>query len=185
MQFVFWHNCFKISLVEQGLLASALLADYSIKWEFILHSASETIEVQASPEQTWAVLSNLERLPEWYVPAQGIKIITDGPVREGWQFVLAVRTLSGLVLDALGTVKEYEPTAKRITWRGQATGIAGDSRWHVVPAENGYARINHTFEGSGWLMFLSQKLGRNKLTVHKRLTNLKHLAEQEAQSSQG
>ena len=144
-----------------------------------MHSATDSIEVKATPEQTWQVLSDLRRLPEWYVPAQRITVVTDGPVREGWQFVLAVKTLSGLVLDALGTVKEFDPQHKSITWRGQAMGIAGDSRWQIVPAENGQARINHTFQGNGWLMFLSQKLGRNSLTVHKRLTNLKHLIEAE------
>lgn len=145
-----------------------------------MHSATETIEVKATPEQTWQILSNLQRLPEWYVPAQNIEILTDGPVREGWQFNLAVKTLSGIVLKALGTVKEFDPVQKSITWRGQATGIAGDSRWQILPTPDGYAQINHTFEGQGWLMFLSQTLGRNKKTVQKRLTNLKRLAEQEA-----
>jgi len=144
-----------------------------------MHSATESIKVKATPEQTWQVLTDLNRLPEWYVPAQRIKILTTGPVREGWQFVLAVKTLSGIVLDALGAVKEFDPQARVITWRGQARGIAGDSRWHVVPTEDGYAQINHTFQGKGWLMFLSQKLGRNRMTVRKRLLNLKNLVELE------
>ena len=142
-----------------------------------LHSATDTIQVEASPEQTWSVLSDLKRLPEWYTPAQTIKIITDGPVREGWQFVLAVRTLSGLVLDAVGAVKEFDPDNRTITWQGRAPGISGDSRWQVLPTADGQAQINHTFQGRGWLMFLSQKLGRNRLTVHKRLENLKNLIE--------
>lgn len=144
-----------------------------------MHSATESIEVNATPEQTWQVLADLTRLPEWYVPAQQIKIITEGPVRQGWQFILAVRTWSGLVLDALGTVKEFDPQRKCITWRGQATGIAGDSRWTITPTEQGTARIDHTFQGQGWLMFLSQKLGRNRMTVQKRLANLKRLVEAE------
>jgi hypothetical protein len=136
--------------------------------------------VQATPEQTWQVLSNLARLPEWYTPAQRIRIISPGPVRAGWQFVLGVKTLSGLILDARGTVQQFDPHHKIITWRGQATGIAGDSRWQVAPLANGYARIDHTFQGRGWLMFLSQTLGRNRITVHKRLVNLKRLVEFEA-----
>ncbi len=150
-----------------------------------MHSATETIDVEATPEQTWHVLANLRRLPEWYVPAQSIQIVSEGPVREGWKFILAVKTLSGLVLQAVGTVKEFNPAQKRITWRGQATGIAGDSRWQVVPTAAGYAQIHHTFEGQGWLMFLSQKLGRNRKTVRQRLTNLKQLAEAEAVDSVG
>ncbi|MEM7346455.1 MAG: SRPBCC family protein [Chloroflexota bacterium] len=145
-----------------------------------MHSATDTVDVKATPEQTWQVLSNLHRLPEWYVPAQHIKVMTDGPVREGWQFILAVKTMAGLVLDALGTVKEFNPESRTITWRGQAMGIAGDSRWEIVQTDDGYARINHTFEGQGWLMFLSQTLGRNSMTVHKRLTNLRDLVEAEA-----
>ena len=130
-----------------------------------MHRATDTIHVNATPDQAWQVLSNLHRLPEWYVPAQHIKIITDGPIRENWQFVLAVRTMSGLVLDALGTVKELEPDRRHICWSGKAMGIAGDSRWRIVATEDGTARIEHTFEGNGWLLFLSQKLGRNQLTV--------------------
>lgn len=148
-----------------------------------MHSATESIEVNATPEQTWQVLADLKRLPEWYVPAQQIKIVTEGPVRQGWQFILAVRTWSGVVLDALGTVKEFDPQNKSITWRGQATGIAGDSRWTISPTEQGTARIDHTFQGQGWLMFLSQKLGRNRMTVQKRLANLKRLVEAEKRST--
>lgn len=144
-----------------------------------MHQATDTIEIEATPEQAWRVLSNLSRLPEWYVPAQRIKILTDGPVREEWQFMLAVKTLSGLVLDAIGTVKEFDPQSRAITWRGQARGISGDSRWQVMATDDGKARINHTFQGQGWLMFLSQKLGRNKMTVRKRLENLKRLVERE------
>lgn len=144
-----------------------------------MHSATETITINATPEETWRVLSDLHRLPQWYVPAQHIKIISQGPVRENWQFVLAVKTLSGLVLDALGTVTEFDSRRRAITWRGQATGIAGDSRWQVLPAGENSAQIQHTFEGRGWLMFLSQKLGRNRMTVRKRLENLKRLVEAE------
>jgi hypothetical protein len=96
--------------------------------------------------------------------------------------MLAVRTLSGVVLDALGTVKELEPERRNISWSGKAMGIAGDSRWQIVTTEDGTARIEHTFEGNGWLLFLSQKLGRNKLTVRKRLKNLKALIEKETTS---
>jgi uncharacterized membrane protein len=148
-----------------------------------MHSATETIIINAGPDETWQVLSNLQRLPQWYVPAQHINILTEGPVRENWQFKLAVRTLSGLVLDALGTVTEFNPQQRAITWRGQATGIAGDSRWQVLPAANGQSQIQHTFEGKGWLMFLSQKLGRNRMTVRKRLENLKQLVEAEGSAN--
>ena len=144
-----------------------------------MHSATDSIEIEATPDQTWQILADLHRLPEWYVPAQRIQVLTAGPVRKNWRFRLAVKTLSGLVLDALGTVKEFDPQQRVITWRGQARGIAGDSRWQVIAAENGTSRIHHTFEGGGWLMFLSQNLGRNKLTVRKRLVNLKKLVEME------
>ena len=144
-----------------------------------MHRATDIIHVNATPDQAWQVLSNLHRLPEWYVPAQHIKIITGGPIRENWQFVLAVRTLSGVELDALGTVKELEPDRRLISWSGQAFGIAGESRWQIIATEDGTARIVHTFQGTGWLLFLSQKLGRNKVTVRQRLTNLKALIEKE------
>lgn len=144
--------------------------------------ATESIDVQATPEQTWQVLSNLERLPEWYVPAQRIERLTEGAVREGWQFNLAVKTLPGIVLKALGTVTLVDSAAHTIVWQGQALGISGDSRWQIVPHGEGQARINHTFEGQGWLMFLSHTSGRNRLTVQRRLANLKQLVEREQRS---
>jgi len=142
-----------------------------------VHHATESIEVNATAEQTWQILTNLGRLPEWYVPAQRIEVVTDGPVRQDWQFILAVKTLSGVTLNALGTVNEFDPQRRVITWHGQATGISGQSRWQVHPTKDGSARINHTFEGKGWLMFLSQVSGRNRKTVRKRLSNLKRLVE--------
>jgi len=148
----------------------------------VLHTAHETIEIKATPEQTWRLLTNLHRLPEWYVPAQRIEVLTEGEIQKGWQFNLAVKTLPGIVLNALGTVKEYDPYNKVIAWYGQALGIAGDSRWRIVTTSDGYARIEHTFEGKGWLMFLSQKSGRNRLTVRKRLENLKRLVERDAEA---
>jgi hypothetical protein len=144
-----------------------------------MHHADDSIEVNATPDQTWQVLSNLRRLPEWYVPAQRIQVLTSGPVKEGWQFLLAVKTLSGLVLNATGTVTEFNADTRSITWRGQAPGISGDSRWTISPAAGTQTRISHSFQGQGWLMFLSQKLGRNRMTVRKRLANLKILVEAE------
>lgn len=141
--------------------------------------ATETVMVMASPDKTWRVLTNLAYLPQWYVPAQGIEILTPGEVRVGWQFYLAVKTLPGVVLRALGTVKEFDPQNRVITWHGQATGINGDSRWQVQATSEGGARIEHTFEGQGWLMWLSHFSGRNRLTVQKRLANLKRLVESE------
>lgn len=141
------------------------------------HHATESITVAATPEQTWQILADLRRLPNWYVPAQGITILTPGPVREGWQFSLAVKTWVGVVLDAMGTVTVFDPAAHRIVWRGEAKGITGDSSWQVVSTSDGQAQIQHTFAGQGWLMFLSQTLGRNRMTVRKRLENLKQLIE--------
>jgi carbon monoxide dehydrogenase subunit G len=144
---------------------------------YVMHNATDQIMVEAAPEQSWRVLTDLARLPEWYVPAQSIKILSDGPVRKDWKFELPVKTLSGIVLSALGVVIHFDPSQRTIIWHGQAMGITGDSRWQIVDTGDGRSRIDHTFEGEGWLMFLSQKLGRNRLTVRKRLTNLKRIIE--------
>jgi len=144
-----------------------------------MHRATDQITVDAPAAQSWRVLTDLARLPDWYVPAQSINILSEGPVRQGWQFELPVKTLSGIVLGALGTVIHFDPARRTIVWHGQAPGITGDSRWQIVDTGDGQSRIDHTFEGRGWLMFLSQKLGRNRLTVRKRLTNLKRLIENE------
>jgi hypothetical protein len=147
-----------------------------------VYTETAIIEVEASPEQVWQVLSDLRRLPEWYVPSQAIDVLSDGPIQPGWQFDLSVRTLAGIVLSAIGTVKIFDPDRRRIVWRGRATGIEGDSRWEVLSGpQTGQAQIRHTFAGRGWLFFLSYKLGRNALTLQGRLANLKALIEHEVQ----
>lgn len=137
----------------------------------------ETITIHATPDQVWQILSDLPRLPEWYVPAQWIRVLTDGPVVPKWQFILGVKTLPGFVLNALGTVRVYNAETRTIVWRGQAMGIAGDSQWQVTETSHGTAQLTHTFAGQGWLFFLSVRTGRNQLIMQQRLQNLKALVE--------
>ena len=138
----------------------------------------ETIDIHATPQQVWSVLTDLSRLPEWYVPAQRITLLTEGPVREGWQFRLAVKTLPGIVLNALGTVKLFDPQTYQITWHGKTLGIRGDSVWRIHEIVGGRAQLSHSFHASGWLYLLSDKSGRNAQTLRRRLANLKGLVEQ-------
>lgn len=143
-----------------------------------MYTAHDQIEIKASPEQVFEVLANLARLPEWYVPSEGIDILTTGPVALDWQFNLQVRTLGGVLLNALGTVKLFNLEQHAITWHGKTWGIEGDSCWQAYPQQN-HTLLKHTFQGSGWMLFLSKTLGRNRMTVRKRLTNLKKLVEAE------
>ncbi|MEM7033844.1 MAG: SRPBCC family protein [Chloroflexota bacterium] len=140
---------------------------------------TESIDIQASADQVWQTLSDLPRLPEWYVPSQWIRVLTDGPVRPSWQFTLGVKTLPGFVLDALGTVTTCDAQSRTIIWRGKAMGIEGDSRWQVTETTSGRAKLEHTFAGQGWLFFLSVNTGRNQLIMQQRLQNLKALVESE------
>ncbi len=145
-----------------------------------MYTSQYQIEINASPEQVFRTLSNLHRLPEWYVPSEEINVLSNGPVAKGWQFHLGVRTLGGVLLKALGTVTNFKPEDYAITWSGKALGIEGNSRWQAVP-QNGHTLLEHTFEGTGWMLFLSKKLGRNDMTVQKRLSNLKALVEKEVE----
>lgn len=138
-----------------------------------------TIDINATPNQVWQTLTDLRRLPEWYVPSQWIKVLTEGPVSEGWQFVGGVRTLAGLELEAVGTIKEFSAETRRIVWHGKALGIEGLSEWQITPIENGRAQLEHSFWGHGWLYFLSAKTGRNQFIMQQRLNNLKQLVEAE------
>jgi len=141
-----------------------------------LYTSSAEIEIQATPKQVFTILSDLSHLPEWYVPAQAIHPHQETPLKPGWQFYLMVRTLGGIVLRALGTVKTYDPDNYHITWHGQALGIQGDSQWQVQ-IQNNKTLVTHTFTGTGWMLALSHFLGRHHQTLAMRLTNLKRLVE--------
>jgi hypothetical protein len=143
-----------------------------------VYTAQDQIIIQATPSQVFQVLSDLHRLPEWYVPAESIILLGEGPLEPGRQFRLTVRTLGGIPLQALGTVLTYQPEAGTLIWRGQSLGISGDSCWQALP-QNGQTSLKHTFAGSGWMLLLSKLLGRNIMTVRARLANLKNLVETE------
>jgi hypothetical protein len=143
-----------------------------------VYTAEDQIIIRATPTQVFRILADLRRLPEWYVPAESIDILQDGPLKPGWQFRLGVRTLGGFPLQALGTVLIYQPQSHELVWRGQSLGIQGNSRWQAQPQGN-QTCLKHTFTGTGWMLFLSNMLGRNTMTVRARLANLKALIENE------
>lgn len=140
-------------------------------------TASVEITIAQPADAVFSLLCDLRRLPEWYEPAQAIEILTPGPVQVDWQFVLTVQTLGGISLKALGTVTTYQPENRLVIWHGQTMGIQGDSRWQVL-ADGPQARVQHSFTGRGWMLWLSNKLDRHESTLMARLENLKRLSEQ-------
>lgn len=143
-----------------------------------MHTAEVEIEIQANPAQTFQILSDLPRLPEWYVPSHGIDILSEGPVRPGWQFNLQVHTLGGIRLDALGEVLDINPGKHLLSWHGKTLGIEGDSVWEVNPAGQ-YSTVRHRFTGQGWMLLFARLMGRHENTLFQRLQNLKKLVEHE------
>ena len=139
------------------------------------HRYTHSVEIKAPPPAVWRVVSDLSRLPEWYFPCQRVESYDAGPLRPGSQFVLWIRTATGVELRAPGEILEVEPE-HLLKWRGQTSGIAATATWRLTPQNSGTV-LTHEFAGGGWMMFLSVLTGSAPKTAQRRLDGLKRVLE--------
>lgn len=72
-----------------------------------------TIEVEATPDQVWAVVSDLERMAEWSPECRMMKVL--GAAREG-AHVIGVNKRGLAVWPTNSRIVRYEP-GRAIAWR--------------------------------------------------------------------
>jgi hypothetical protein len=88
--------------------------------------ASE-IEIAASPEAVWAVLTDFERWPSWNRDVKSMAI--QGPVAPG--SVFKWKAGPGTITS---TLERVEPPSL-IAWTGQTLGIDAVHFWHLEPRD--------------------------------------------------
>jgi uncharacterized protein YndB with AHSA1/START domain len=101
--------------------------------------ASE-IEIGASPEAVWDVLTSFERWPSWNPDVKSMSV--EGPVEPGTVF--RWKAGPGTVES---TIQRVEPP-RLIAWTGKTLGIKAIHFWHLEPRNGGtFVRTEESYEG--------------------------------------
>ena len=112
----------------------------------------------AGPDRLWAVLSDVEKWPEWIEVYEEVRRLEPGPLAIGHHAHVKQRGLAG----GDWTVTELDE-GRRFTWESHQPGVHLVG-WHAVSAEpGGGSRLDLGFEMSGALSGLIGALMARKV----------------------
>jgi hypothetical protein len=101
--------------------------------------ASE-IEIGATPEAVWEVLTSFERWPSWNADVKSMSV--EGPVASGTVF--RWKAGRGTITS---TIRRVEPP-RLIAWSGKTLGIKAIHFWHLEPRNGStFVRTEESYEG--------------------------------------
>lgn len=99
------------------------------------------VQLNASPQETMALLNDAKRWPEWYPGMTEIDVEAPFP-REGSKVVFKVKS-AGLTMPITETVVDYQPDKLQVL---QMEGmLSGRARWELTPNGEG-TRLTTTFD---------------------------------------
>jgi uncharacterized protein YndB with AHSA1/START domain len=100
-----------------------------------------TVEIEASPQETMALLSDASRWPEWYPGMSELETAVPYP-QEGGKVMFKMKA-AGMSLPITETVLDYKPGKLQLF---QMEGmLSGRARWELTP-EGGGTRLTTTFD---------------------------------------
>src|SRR6185295_12937691 len=103
-------------------------------------AASGEVEVAAPPERVWALLSAIERYPDWNPAISEVRL--EGPVRAGTSF--SWKAGPGTIRSTLREVTQPSVLA----WTGRTMGISAIHVYRVRPSDRGsIVRIEESWGG--------------------------------------
>jgi uncharacterized protein YndB with AHSA1/START domain len=103
-------------------------------------TAAGEIQIAASPEAVWAVLSDLSNWPAWNADVRSMAF--DGPLAPGTEF----RWKSGSA--SMASVLQVVDTPNEIAWTGTSMGIHAVHVFRFQPKDGGtLARSEESFSG--------------------------------------
>lgn len=123
----------------------------------VVPRVQSTVRVEASPEEVWEILIDVDRWPDWVAFTDEVTYVSEGPFGEGTVY----RERSGpgpLKSESEWRVTEFDPP-RRTVHRGDIGILQPILTLELDPA-NGYTRIHQTidyellpdFRPLGWLL---------------------------------
>lgn len=106
------------------------------RWE---HS----IDINATPDRVWEVMSNIDRWPDWTPSVLSVKKLTSGPLAPGTEARVHARGAP----ESLWTVSEAVP-ARSFTWGTKVRGAATTAGHVIEPMPSG-SRVTLSVEIGG------------------------------------
>ncbi len=106
-------------------------------------------EINASDADVWAVLTDLDRYPEWNPALPAIS----GELREGSVLSMTLALPGRPALNVQANVLEVVPN-RRLTWRGHLGAdllFSGYREFAIEPLAADEVRFTHIEDLSGWL----------------------------------
>jgi hypothetical protein len=110
------------------------------------------VEIRASPDQVWRVLTDLPAHAEWNPFIRAIS----GPLQVGARLSVTVRPPGGNGMTFRPTVRVVSP-GRELRWLGRllVPGVFdGEHYFRLEPAGAAGTRVVHGERFSGWLVFL-------------------------------
>jgi carbon monoxide dehydrogenase subunit G len=99
------------------------------------------VQIDASPQEAMALLSDASRWPDWYPGMADIDITAPFP-EAGGKVVFKVKS-AGVSMTITETVLDYQPdTVQLLQMEGM---LSGQARWELTP-EGGGTRLTTTFD---------------------------------------
>lgn len=99
------------------------------------------VQINASPRETMALLSDASRWPDWYPGMTEVNIAAPFP-EQGGKVAFKVKS-AGMSMPVTETVLDYQPDKLQLL---QMEGIlSGRARWEITPEGDG-TRLTTTFD---------------------------------------
>ncbi|HEX5543098.1 MAG TPA: SRPBCC family protein [Micromonospora sp.] len=105
-------------------------------------------EIAAPPEQVWAVLSDVERMPEWTASMTRVRRLDEGPLAVG----STVRVEQPRLRPATWRVTQYDP-GRSFTWQSTSGGVTTVAS-HELVSHGDAVRVTLIVQQTGLLAAL-------------------------------
>ena len=104
------------------------------------------VEIDASPEKVWAVMTDVERWPEWTASVDRAERLDDGPLRVGSRARLKQPGFPPVVWE----VTALEP-GRSFSWTAKNVGITSTGEHRISPHASGRVMVNLSLRQQGRL----------------------------------
>ena len=139
----------------------------------------QTIDINAPPERVWAVMTDVEKWPEWTESMKSVKRLEEGPFGLGSTARLRIRRAP------TGVFKVTQFTEGRsFTWENKSFGILGVAS-HVIEPDGAGSKVtlSVTFSGPMATLFKWMIVPPSRENVRMEAEGLKRRSEESARAA--